>query len=61
MKSAIIFKEDFNNKQMFISFCEEMWNSVELNDIESLKKTIEGKMEKDIKPYVEKYIKNKSK
>lgn len=58
-RSAIYFKEMGQDKDFFLSFSEEIWNSMEMTDIEYLKSVIGGKMRKDIEPHVESYIKNK--
>jgi hypothetical protein len=59
MKSAISMKEMGKNKDDFVSFAEEIWISMEMSDFETLKDAIDGKMKKDIEPYVEKYIKSR--
>jgi hypothetical protein len=59
MKSAIIVKEIGKDKSFFIDFAEEIWNSMEMSDFNTLKEIIEGKMKDDIEPYVEKYIKSR--
>jgi predicted AAA+ superfamily ATPase len=56
-KTAIIFKEMEKDKNFFILFCKEIWDSMELTDVKKLDSILEGKMQKDIKPYVEDYIK----
>lgn len=58
-KSAIYFKEMDQNKQFFLNFCDEIWNSMELSDLKEIKDTLDRKMEKDIKPYVQSYIEEK--
>lgn len=58
-KSAIHFKEMDRDKDFFLAFCEEIWNSMELTDLEYLKNVLNEKMKKDIGPYVESYINNK--
>lgn len=56
-QSAIYFKECGHDKNFFLSFCDEIWNSMELSNLEYLKETLQEKMKKDIQPYVENYIK----
>ena len=58
-KSAIYFKEMGRDKDFFIAFAKEIWNSMEMTDLDYLKDVLEEKMEKDIKPHVDSYIKNK--
>lgn len=60
-KSAIYFKEMGQNKEFFLGFCDEIWNSMEMTDLKHLKDVLEGKMRKDIEPHLESYIRNKSK
>jgi len=57
-KSAIYFKEMGKDQNFFLVFCEEIWNSMEMTDLEYLKSVLDGKMKKDIEPYVKSYIKN---
>ncbi len=57
-KSAIIVKEIGKDKEFFIDFAYEIWNSMEMSDFQELKDVIDGKMRDDIQPYVEKYIKS---
>jgi len=59
MKSAIIVKEIGKDKSFFVDFAEEIWNSMEMSDFDTLKDTINGKMRDDIEPYVEKYLKSR--
>lgn len=61
LKSAIAFKEMKKDKEFFLGFSEEIWNSMELSDLDYLNETIEGKMKKDIQPYVDEYVKNQKK
>lgn len=58
-KSAIFFKEMERDKKFFLSFAEEIWNSMQLSDLEYLKNVLDEKMEMDIKPYVNLYLKRK--
>ena len=58
-KSAIYFKEMGMGKEFYLSFCSEIWDSMELTGLECLKDALKKKMEKDINPYVEEYIRNK--
>lgn len=57
-KTAIYFKEMGREKDFFLAFCDEIWNSMEMTDLKYLKDTLDGKMKKDIAPYVESYIKS---
>lgn len=57
LKSAISFKETGKDKKFFLQFSEEIWNTMELSDLKYLKETLDGKMKKDIQPYIESYIK----
>lgn len=59
-KSAIYFKEMGQKKEFFLAFCDEIWNSMEMTDLEYLKDVLEGKMKKDIEPHVESYIRSRS-
>mgnify|MGYP001609195520 CR=1 FL=1 len=58
-KSAIFFKEMERDKKFFLSFSEEIWDSMEITDLEHLKNVLNEKMEMDIKPYVDSYLKGK--
>ena len=58
---AINFKEMGHKKEFFLSFCDEIWNSMELSDVEYLKSVLDEKMEKDITTHLDAYIKNKGK
>lgn len=60
-KSAIILKEMGKSKKDFELFASEIWNSMEINGLEELKKAIDGQMEKDIQPLMDEYIKIKRK
>lgn len=57
-RSAIYFKEMDRDKDFFLAFCEEIWNSMEMTEIEKLKSILSEKMEKDIKTHLGDYIKN---
>lgn len=59
-QSAIYFKEMGQEKEFFLAFCDEIWNSMEMTDLNYLKKVLEGKMKKDIEPHIKSYIRNKS-
>ena len=59
MKSAIMVKEIGQEKQFFVNFAEEIWNSMEMSDLTELKDIIDGKMRDDIEPYVQKYMKSR--
>ena len=56
MKSAISFKEMGKDKEFFIEFAKEMWVSIEMTDLDELKEIINGKMRKDLEPYVKSYM-----
>ncbi len=60
-KSAIFFKEMDKEKDFFLSFCDEIWKSLELTDLEYLKDVLNGKMKKDVDKHIESYLKNKVK
>jgi len=51
-KTAISFKEKGMDKNFFLYFSEEIWNSMELSDLEHLKNVLEEKMQKDLLPYL---------
>ena len=57
MQSAIHFKEMDKDKEFYLEFAKEIWNSMELSDFDYLKETIMGKMRKDIEPHVKNYMK----
>lgn len=59
-QSAIYFKEMGQQKDVFLSFCEEIWDSMEMTDLENLKSVLSRKIRGDIQPYVDSYMKNKS-
>jgi hypothetical protein len=59
MKSAIIIKEIGKDKSFFVDFAQEIWNSMEMSDLATLKDIIDGKMRDDIEPYVQKYMKSR--
>ena len=59
-KSAIYFKEMGQNQDFFLAFCEEIWNSMEMTDLEYLKDVLDGKMKKDIQPHVDSYIRSQA-
>ena len=56
-RSAIFFKEDGYPKDLFVKFAEQIWDSMELSDFQTLKDTIDDVMKHDIDPYVKEYIK----
>ena len=56
---AISFKEMGREKDFFIAFAEEIWNSMEMTDLDYLKDVLEGKMKKDIEPLIESYMRNR--
>lgn len=60
-KSAIIFKKMERDKKFFLAFCEEIWNSMEMSDIDYLNETIDSQMEDDIEANLESYFKDKAK
>ncbi len=60
-KSVIYFKELGQDKSFYLHFAEEIWNSMELVDLEYLKDTISKKMQKDLEPCIKAYMENKNK
>lgn len=58
-RSAIHFKKTGKDRDFFVEFAREIWNSMELSDIDDLKNVLEQKMESEIKPHIESYIRNK--
>jgi len=56
MKSAISFKEMERDKEFFLNFAQEIWDSMEMSNFEELKEIIDGKMRQDIQPYVKSYM-----
>jgi len=60
-KCAIMFKEMDYDKKLFLQFCDEIWNSMELTAVDELKSILQDKIKKDLEPYVKEYIKNSKK
>lgn len=58
-QSAIFFKESGHGRDLFISFCDEIWKSMEMTDVQHLKSVLSEKMKKDLEPHVDAYIKRK--
>ncbi len=57
-RTAIYFKDMDHDKIFFLSFCDEIWESMEMTDLQYLKDALEGKMKKDLQPLVESYVKS---
>lgn len=51
LQTAIRFKEGGKNKKFFVDFASEIWETMELSDIEYLKKVLMDRMMKDIKTF----------
>jgi len=60
-RSAINFKDMKMDKEFFVSFANEIWESMELTGVEYVREVIDGKMRIDIEPYVEDYINQRKK
>lgn len=56
LQSAITFKEMEKDKKFFVSFAEEIWETMQLSDLEDLKETLQGYMKKEIQPAIKDYI-----
>lgn len=52
MQAALKMKEMGRQKEEFIMFATEIWVTMEMNDEESLKKTLLAAMMKDVKDFV---------
>jgi|GEM_PF-5055913 len=61
MKSAIYFKEMGRDKNFYCEFAKEIWVSMEMSDLDELKEIINGKMKKDLEPYVKSYMERNKK
>jgi hypothetical protein len=57
MQSAIELKEMDKDKEFYLDFAKEIWESMELSDFDYLKEVIMGKMRKDIESHVKSYMK----
>ncbi len=55
-QSAIYMKKLKYDKESFINFASEIWESMNLNNIDDLESTLKNVMEKD----VESYLKNRT-
>jgi len=54
-KTAIQFKKMGLDKKFFIGFCEEIWNSMEMTDLNTLSDAIQSKMKKDVDKHLKNY------
>lgn len=48
-QSAISFKESGKNKDYYLSYCDEIWNSMELLELETLKDILKTYVKNEIK------------
>lgn len=55
MKCCVTVKELGLGKNKFMEFCEESWNSMEMNDPEILKDALSRRMQDDLKKFGIKY------
>lgn len=48
-QTAIYLKEMGRDRDYFVKFAKEIWDTMELNDMQTLKSALREQMEKDIK------------
>lgn len=60
-KTAIFIKEIGKDKDYFLDFCGEIWNSMEMSDLDTLKDVLQEKMKRDLNTHLKSYMRNKDK
>lgn len=60
-QSAIYFMKTGRNKDFYLSFCNEIWKSIELSELKNVEDYLESYMKKQIEARLESYIRGKRK